>query len=127
ASSPLTSSSASSPHAHRDRSAPMVVVEVPPGEVVSPVRAAVRAVPAWASANPKTKRLVRTIPTSRRCERSLGRSALHALEVLARALIDLDPLAFVDEERDVDDRAGRERGRLRRAAGRIALHAGLAL
>src|ERR1700723_2247376 len=50
-----------------------------------------------------------------------------ALEVEPRPGVDLDPLPLLDEERDVDGRAGRHLRGLRGAAGGVALDARLAL
>ncbi len=49
-----------------------------------------------------------------------------ALQVLALLRVDLDPLALLDEERHVHHGAGGHRGGLRRAAGGVTLHPGLA-
>lgn len=53
--------------------------------------------------------------------RTAVESAIHAFEVLAGFRVDFDPLAFLHEERNVDDGARGERRRLARAACRIAL------
>src|SRR5699024_9888745 len=47
--------------------------------------------------------------------------------VLSRGGADADPVADVDEQRDLDLAAGAEAGRLRAAAGAVALQAGLGL
>src|SRR4051812_26014081 len=53
-------------------------------------------------------------------------SALHAAEVRATvAGVDLDLLALLDEQRDLDLVVGLERGRLGAARGRVADDAGL--
>src|SRR5437773_3312408 len=56
-----------------------------------------------------------------------GWSRLHALDVLARARVDLDLLALLDEERDLDHEAGLELRRLVGTGPRISLHSRVGL
>src|SRR6476659_9280432 len=80
-----------------------------------------------AGACPVTSAWYKTSIAIRRASRRLPTSALHPFEVLARARVDLDALAFLDEQRDLDDGARFQLRRLHRSRPRVALRSRIRL